>query len=107
VAKLVLRLKQNTGESIEKQIVRQIGESITQGKLKVGASLPSTHALGAQLGISRETVRRAYVALRESKQIVREGYADYQVRGGTAKRPASKASPVKKSAPTKKAARRT
>ncbi|MGH8863201.1 MAG: hypothetical protein ACREVZ_00900 [Burkholderiales bacterium] len=37
--------------------MRQISEFIKSRKLKP-AALPSTHSLGAQFGISRETVRR-------------------------------------------------
>ena len=75
MAKLPIRLKRNTEEPLKAQVVRQISEFIKSGKLKPGAALPSTHSLGEQLGISRETVRQAYVQLREAKLIEREAKA--------------------------------
>ncbi|MGH8654671.1 MAG: GntR family transcriptional regulator, partial [Gammaproteobacteria bacterium] len=66
----------------------------------------STQSLGAQLGISRETVRRAYVQLREAKLIVREEKRGYQVRGSNARRiPAVQARPATKAHPVSKAPR--
>ncbi|MGH8582034.1 MAG: winged helix-turn-helix domain-containing protein [Gammaproteobacteria bacterium] len=62
-------------------MLRQINDSIKSGKLKPGASLPSTQSLGKQLGISPETVRRAYIQLRDKKLITREDGMGYQVRG--------------------------
>ena len=79
MAKLPIRLKRNTEEPLEAQVVRQISEFIKSGKLKPGAALPSTQSLGAQLGISRETARRAYVQLREAKLIERAETLGYQV----------------------------
>ena len=84
MAKLQIRLKRNTEEPLKAQVVRQISEFIKSGKLKPGAALPSTHSLGEQLGISRETVRRAYVQLREAKLIEREEKLGYQVQGSNA-----------------------
>ncbi|MGH8489756.1 MAG: winged helix-turn-helix domain-containing protein [Gammaproteobacteria bacterium] len=68
-------------------MLRQIGDSIKSGELKPGASLPSTQSLGKQLGISPETVRQAYIQLRDKKLITREDGLGYQVRGSNAKRP--------------------
>ena len=103
MAKLPIRLKRNTEEPLEAQVVRQTSEFIKSGKLKPGAALPSTHSLGEQLGISPETVRRAYVQLREAKLIEREEKGGYQVRGSNARRiqavktpPATKAHPLSK-----------
>ncbi|MGH8489237.1 MAG: GntR family transcriptional regulator, partial [Gammaproteobacteria bacterium] len=68
--------------------------------------LPSTQSLGKQLGISPETVRRAYIQLRDKKLITREDGLGYQVRGSNAKRsPMVKASPVTKTPPAAKGAR--
>ena len=64
MAKLSIRLKRNTDETLNAQVSRQINE-IKSGKLKPGASLPSTRLLGRQLSISPETVRRAYIQLRD------------------------------------------
>jgi len=99
VAKLSIRLKRNTDETLKAQVLRQLNDSIKSGKLKPGASLPSTQSLGTQLGISPETVRRAYIQLRDKKLITREDGLGYQVRGSSAKRPPTvKASPAAKGA---------
>ena len=106
MAKLPIRLKRNTEEPLEAQVVRQISEFIKSGKLKPGAALASTHSLGAQLGISPETVRRAYVQLREAKLIEREEKRGYQVWGSNARRiPAVKTPPATKAHPVLKATR--
>ena len=106
MAKLTIRLKRNTDDPLKAQVVRQISEFIKSGKLKPGAALPSTHSLREQLGISRETVRRAYVQLREAKLIEREGKLGYQVRASNARRiPAVKTPPATKAHPVSKATR--
>jgi len=106
VAKLPIRLKRNTEEPLKAQVVRQISEFIKSDKLKPGAALPSTHSLGEQLGISRETVRRAYVQLREAKLIEREEKLGYQVRGSNARSaPAVKTPPATKAHPVSTATR--
>jgi len=103
VVKLPIRLKHNTDEPLKAQVVRQISEFIKSGKLKLGAALPSTHSLGEHLGISRETVRQAYVQLREAKLIEREEKRGYQVQGSNA--PAVKTPPATKAHPVSKATR--
>jgi len=104
MAKFPIRLKRNTDEPLKAQVVRQISEFIKGGKLKPGAALPSTQSLGAQLGISRETVRRAYVQLREAKLIEREEKQGYRVQGSNARRiPAAKTPPATKAHPLSKA----
>ena len=105
MAKLSIRLKRNTDETLIAQVSRQINDSIKSGKLKPGASLPSTQSLAKQLGISPETVRRAYIQLRDKKLITREDGLGYQVRGSNAKRPTVKASPATKAPPAPKGAR--
>ena len=102
MAKLSIRLKRNTDETLNAQVLRQINDSIKSGKLKPGALLPSTQSLGKQLGISPETVRRAYIQLRDKKLITREDGLGYQVRGSNAKRPPTVASPVTKAPPAQK-----
>ncbi len=103
MVKLPIRLKHNTDEPLKAQVVRQISEFIKSGKLKLGAALPSTHSLGEHLGISRETVRQAYVQLREAKLIEREEKRGYQVQGSNA--PAVKTPPATKAHPVSKATR--
>ncbi|MGH8468669.1 MAG: GntR family transcriptional regulator [Gammaproteobacteria bacterium] len=86
MTKLPIRLKRNTDDPLKAQVVQQISDFIRSGKLKPGASLPSTRSLGEQRGISPETVRRAYVQLREAKLIEREKKAGYRVRVSNARR---------------------
>ncbi len=106
MAKLPIRLKRNTEEPLKAQVVRQISEFTKSGKLKPGVALPSTHSLGEQLGISRETVRRAYVQLREAKLIERGEKLGYQVQGSNARRnPAVKTPPATQAHPVSKATR--
>ncbi len=106
MVKLPIRLKRNTEEPLKAQVVRQISEFIKSAKLKPGAALPSTHSLGEQFGISRETVRRAYVQLREAKLIEREETLGYQVRASNARRtPAVKTPPATKARLVSKAPR--
>ncbi|MDQ3564933.1 MAG: winged helix-turn-helix domain-containing protein [Pseudomonadota bacterium] len=106
MAKLPIRLKRDTEEPLKAQLVRQISEFVKSGKLKSGAALPSTQSLGAQLGISRETVRRAYVQLREAKLIEREEQRGYQVQGSNARRiPAVETPLATKAHPVSKATR--
>ena len=106
MAKLPIRLKRNTDEPLKAQVVRQISEFIKSSKLKPGVALPSTHSLGAQLSISRETVRRGYVQLREAKLIEREEKRGYRVRASNARRiPAVKTPPATQAHPVSKATR--
>ena len=104
MAKLSIRLKRNTDETLNAQVLRQINE-IKSGKLKSGASLPSTQLLGRQLGFPRrQSDGRTYSF--GMKLITRENGLGYQVRGSNAKRPRTvKASPVTKASPAAKGAR--
>ncbi|MDQ3565128.1 MAG: GntR family transcriptional regulator [Pseudomonadota bacterium] len=106
MAKLPIRLKRNTDDPLKAQVVQQISDFIRSGKLKPGAALPSTRSLGEQRGISPETVRRAYVQLREAKLIERDKKAGYRVRGSNARRiPAVTTPSVTKARPVSKATR--
>ncbi|MGM9743288.1 MAG: GntR family transcriptional regulator [Candidatus Cryptobacteroides sp.] len=48
-----------------KQIINQIEDGIRNGSLKSGEMLPSMNELAASLGISKETVKKAYSMLRD------------------------------------------
>ncbi|MGH8532900.1 MAG: GntR family transcriptional regulator [Gammaproteobacteria bacterium] len=106
MAKLPIRLKRNTDEPLKAQVVRQLSDFIKSGKLKPGAAVPSTQSLGEQLRISPETVRRAYVQLREMRLIEREEQRGYRVPGSNPRRvPAVKTPPATKARPVSKATR--
>src|ERR1700743_346248 len=50
-------------ETLTDQLVAQIREAIRKGRIARGARLPSSRNLADQLGISRNTVVRAYETL--------------------------------------------
>ena len=52
-------------EPIYKQLVSQVERSLHEGSLHSGEQLPSMNELAAQLGISRETAKKAYNILTE------------------------------------------
>lgn len=54
------RIQENEKESIYKQLVNQVERALHDGVLKAGELLPSMNELAADLGISRETVKKAY-----------------------------------------------
>ena len=58
-----LVLSSNGSEAIYKQIVAQVESSLRDGSLKPGEMLPSMNELALRLGISKETVKKAYKIL--------------------------------------------
>ena len=50
---------------IYKQLVEQFEDAIRSGKLAPGEQIPSMNDFALQLGISKETVKKAYGILRE------------------------------------------
>ncbi len=57
---IAIDLEPLDGQSLQNQIFESIRRQILRGQLKPGTSLPSTRALSEQLGVSRNTVVRAY-----------------------------------------------
>ena len=55
---------------IYKQLVEQFEESIRSGKLKPGEQVPSMNHFSMQMGISKETVKKAYGILSEKGLLV-------------------------------------
>ena len=55
---------------IYKQLVEQFEYAIRSGKLKPGEQIPSMNEFAAQLGISKETVKKTYGILREKGLLV-------------------------------------
>ena len=58
-----MKILQNSGEPIYKQIASQLRDQILSGKLKGGDALPSIRALAADLKISVITTMKAYEEL--------------------------------------------
>ena len=55
---------------IYKQLVEQFEDAIRSGKLVAGTQIPSMNDFAAQLGISKETVKKTYGILREKGLLV-------------------------------------
>ncbi|HTN36721.1 MAG TPA: winged helix-turn-helix domain-containing protein, partial [Arachidicoccus sp.] len=54
---------------VYKQLVAYVEDQIRNNKLSDGTFLPSMNVLSAELGISKETVKKAYSILREMEYI--------------------------------------
>ncbi len=67
--KIVLRLDFRSGLPIYAQIVNQIQSLIIRGDLKVGDQLPTTRALAGEIGVSFNTVARAYRIMDKTRVI--------------------------------------
>ncbi len=73
---LLVRLDRRARESLSSQLERQLRDAVRAGRLRPGASLPSTRALAEQLGVSRGLVVNAYGQLRaEGYLLLRQGAA--------------------------------
>src|SRR5260370_8283916 len=65
-----LILDPSTDQSLTSQLVGQLRDAITRGRIARGTKLPSSRRLSEQLGVSRNTVVRAY------EELCSEGYAE-------------------------------
>jgi GntR family transcriptional regulator / MocR family aminotransferase len=65
------------GETLQKQLYRQIRDSILTGTLRPGTSLPSSRELAQELGVSRNTAILAY------EWLCNEGYLESRQGAGT------------------------
>lgn len=59
VARL-LTLETDSGQPLHRQIYEQVRKAVISDKLTEGTEMPSSRALAASLGISRNTVLQAY-----------------------------------------------
>ena len=57
-------------DPISNQLVSQIEREIREGRMVPGDALPSMSSLAARLGISKETVKKAYGLLTDKEMIV-------------------------------------
>ncbi|WP_299400266.1 PLP-dependent aminotransferase family protein [Pelagibius sp.] len=76
-ALLALALERAAPTTLQQQICEQLREIILAGRLPPGARLPSSRALAAELGCSRNTVVTAF------DQLLSEGYLEGQAGSGT------------------------
>src|SRR5262245_47519080 len=74
---LLIRLEPAAGELLNRQVYRALRSLILEGRLAAGGRLPSTRALAADLGVSRNTVLDAY------ERLTAEGYLHGKAGGGT------------------------
>ena len=73
---------------IYKQLVEQFEDAIRSGKLKPGEQIPSMNDFAAQLGISKETVKKTYGILREKGLLVpQQGKGFYVAEASEASKP--------------------
>ena len=68
--KMVFKLSLQDNEPIYKQLILRVERALHEGELKAGEMLPSMNELAASLGISRETVKKAYNILTERGLII-------------------------------------
>ena len=73
---------------IYKQLVEQFEDAIRSGKLAPGEQIPSMNDFALQLGISKETVKKAYGILREKGLLIpQQGKGFYVAEAGDASKP--------------------
>jgi DNA-binding transcriptional regulator YhcF (GntR family) len=70
MANFNLQVDKRSDEPISTQIANQFRDAIKGGQLKIGELLPSTPSVAKKLGVSIESVRRAYSKLKEEKLAV-------------------------------------
>lgn len=56
--------------AVYKQLISAVSDAVKDGRLKTGELVPSMNALSGELGISKETVKRAYYLLRSNGILV-------------------------------------
>ena len=74
---LLLDLDRRSTEPLHRQLERALRTAIRDGRLQAAATLPSSRALAAQLGVSRGIVVEAY------EQLTAEGYVTSRPGGAT------------------------
>ena len=84
---MMIVIERSLEEPVYEQIARQIRESASAGALPAGTPLPTVRALASDLGVTLNTVARAYWLLEE------EGFVRIRDRSG-----AEVAAPVRKPA---------
>lgn len=78
----IYSLPENTGKTKIQHVVHSIAEAITSGRLTEGDSLPSVNRFSRDAGCSRDTVFKAYKALKDQNLIDSAPGRGYFVTGG-------------------------
>lgn len=87
---MTLHISLETGSKtpIYKQLVDQFEDAIRSGVLKPGEQIPSMNDFASQLGISKETVKKTYVILREKGLLIpQQGKGFYVAEASDASKP--------------------
>lgn len=83
-----ISLETGSKNPIYKQLVDQFEDAIRSGALKPGEQIPSMNDFAAQLGISKETVKKTYVILREKGLLIpQQGKGFYVAEASDATKP--------------------
>ncbi len=67
-ASLIGPLDRSSTEALHRQLYSRLREAVLSGRLAAGTRLPSTRALAAELGVSRNTVTGAFLRRGEARQ---------------------------------------
>src|SRR5512134_1644027 len=84
-AEVLVQLDRSHPRGLRAQIEDEVRRAIRSGRLLPGASLPSTRALAADLGVTRGVIVAAY------DQLTAEGYLISRQGAGTVVNPAARA----------------
>ena len=85
---LQINLETGSKNPIYKQLVGQFEDAIRSGQLKPGEQVPSMNDFATQLGISKETVKKTYVILREKGLLIpQQGKGFYVAEANDASKP--------------------
>ena len=85
---LQINLETGSKNPIYKQLVDQFEDAIRSGVLKPGEQVPSMNDFALQLGISKETVKKTYVILREKGLLIpQQGKGFYVAEASDASKP--------------------
>ena len=85
---LQINLETGSKNPIYKQLVDQFEDAIRSGALKPGEQVPSMNDFALQLGISKETVKKTYVILREKGLLIpQQGKGFYVAEASNASKP--------------------
>jgi len=85
VSKSLLKIPEKAGQTKIQQVVNAIAEAIANGRLKEGEILPSVNRLSTDTGFSRDTIFKAYKALKKRNLIDSAPTRGYYITGGSFK----------------------
>ncbi|MFW6289693.1 MAG: GntR family transcriptional regulator [Mariniphaga sp.] len=80
---IAFKIPEKAGQTKIQQVIHAISEAIANGRLKEGETLPSVNRLSRDTGFSRDTIFKAYKALKKSNLIDSAPMRGYYVTGGS------------------------